>query len=121
MLRVYNQIKTLYENRFNFIFINLDDKEFFERYSDGVPVYNETKEVLDKYALIHYDGPHDTENVLNETKFFLTRTVLGSIMVYDDVSHYKHDLVDTLLLESGFEALNRTERKISYIKTKEIL
>ena len=58
----------------NISFFNLEDTEFFNRFNTGVPVYNEFKEVLNKYAFVFFDGPHDKESVLTEVVWFLTRT-----------------------------------------------
>jgi hypothetical protein len=51
-----------------FHLVCLEDTEFFKRFSDGYPVYDQYKIMLSKYDLIHFDGPHDLGSVLNEVK-----------------------------------------------------
>lgn len=102
----------------NISFFNLEDTEFFNRFSTGVPVYNEFKEVINKYAFVFFDGPHDKESVLAEVVWFLTRIDTGSVFVFDDVASYDHDYIDGVLLKNGFERMETGAegRKISYIK-----
>jgi hypothetical protein len=42
-----------------FHLICLEDTEFFKRFADGYPVYDQYKIMLSKYDLIHFDGPHE--------------------------------------------------------------
>lgn len=102
----------------NIVFFNLEDSEFFNRFGTGVPVYQEVKEVINKYAFVFFDGPHDKESILNEVVWFLQRIVVGSVFVFDDVQAYDHDSVDSLLLKNSFERLETgsENRKISYVK-----
>lgn len=116
MVRLNHQLIEEFKNKFNFVFINLCDEEFFSRYADGVPVYQEEKKLLDKYALIHYDGPHDVPSIMKEVDFFIPRTVSGSMFVFDDIPNYNHAIIDDHLLDNDFTVINKTERKISYRK-----
>jgi hypothetical protein len=55
----------------NFIFFNLEDTEFFNRYSDGVPLYAESgKSVINLYAFVYFDGPHDYNTVKKRSRVF---------------------------------------------------
>jgi undecaprenyl pyrophosphate synthase len=60
-----NMLKNLYtfcsENNMECLYFPLEDTEFFNRYSDGVPIYNENKYILNKYSLVFFDGPHTTK------------------------------------------------------------
>lgn len=101
----------------NFVFINLEDTEFFKRYADGIPIYQEHKRIEDKYSFVHFDGPHFTDDVVKEIEFFNPRMEVGATYVFDDVSYYDHSVVDKILLESGWKNLQKKPYKWSYIKT----
>jgi cephalosporin hydroxylase len=105
-----------YQNGFNFTFFCLEDTEFFARYADGVPVYDEVKKIEDKYAFVFFDGPHNSEAMVAETNFFLTRSNIGTVFVFDDIWMYDHDAIETILFADGFEVLEKKNVKASYIK-----
>ena len=103
----------------NFIFYNLEDTEFFERYKDGIPIYSkEKKEIVNQYSLVFFDGPHDYNSVYKEVEFFNERTPLGAVYIFDDVSgSYNHNLLENkILLDFGWTRLDTSERKNSYKK-----
>lgn len=103
----------------NFTFFCLEDTEFFNRYSDGVPVYEEEKKLINEYAFVFYDGPHTNEAVLREIEFFMPKTPVGGIYVFDDEWMLNTDgIVIPKLLENGFEILERGKIKGSYVKVK---
>ena len=107
-----------YQRISNFIFFCLEDSEFFKRYADGVPVYDQEKKIEDKYAFVFFDGPHTTEAIEEETAFFIGRTNVGSMFVYDDIWMYDHDKVEKNLLENGFEIHEKRQIKASYVRIK---
>jgi hypothetical protein len=100
----------------NIVFMCLEDTEFFKRYADGVPFYNENKIIEDKYSLVFFDGPHHLEALYEEVNFFDPRSVLGSMWVFDDVELYPHDEVEKKLFDLGWELVEKTNRKASYKK-----
>ena len=100
----------------NFVFINLEDTEFFNRYSDGVPIYSDNKHLLNEYIFVHFDGPHHVELVLDEFLWFNERMTKGATIVFDDVNGYDHDRVEQQVLKSGWKLLEKTLRKASYQK-----
>lgn len=102
----------------NFTFFCLEDTEFFKRYSDGVPVYDEYKKIEDKYAFVFFDGPHVNEAVETELNFFLDRSVVGTTFVFDDIWMYDHDKFEKILFDRGYEILNKKSIKASYYRTK---
>jgi cephalosporin hydroxylase len=102
----------------NFTFFCLEDYEFFKRYSDGVPVYENFKKLENEYAYVFFDGPHTNEAVQEELDFFLTRTPVGGVYVFDDIWMYDHDRFEQLMFSSGFEILEKREIKASYVKVK---
>ena len=109
-----------YQRISNFTFFCLEDTEFFKRYADGVPVYDEEKNLEDKYALIFFDGPHTNDAVKMEVEFFIPRTVIGSVFVFDDCWMYDHDGIveQKLLFPNGFELLEKGNIKSSYKKVR---
>lgn len=107
-----------YNAGLNFNFFCLEDTEFFNRYSDGVPVYNDSKIIINKYALVFFDGPHDNKAVTLETEFFVNRCDVGAIFVYDDIWMYDHDKIEKILFDKGFEILEKKNIKASYIRKK---
>lgn len=104
----------------NFYMFNLEDTEFFTRYADGVPVYADYKQIVNKYSVVHFDGPHTLEALDAEISFFLDRTDSGAIFVFDDVEMYEHDAIHVKLLEHGYEGLMETPRKWSYVKKEHV-
>ena len=108
-----------YQNGFNFSFFCLEDIEFFSRYYNGVPIYEEEKKLVNDYAFVFFDGPHTNEAVNTELAFFLSRTSKGGVYVFDDIWMYDHDKFEKQILDRGFEILEKKNIKASYIKTKE--
>lgn len=104
----------------NIVFFNLEDTEFMGRFHDGVPVYDGGKQVLNHYALVFFDGPHDTLSILNEVMFFLPRSQVGTMFVFDDILTYQHQMIEQVLFMHGFQ-LNEVgpkKRKASYERIK---
>ena len=53
-----------------FQLLKMPDDVFFEKYYYGVEFYYKSKQyILNKYGLVHFDGPHKTADVLTETVF----------------------------------------------------
>jgi hypothetical protein len=106
----------------NWLFFPLEDTEFFKRYKDGVPVYTETtSSIQDKYSLVHFDGPHETDVVMNEVEWFThpRRHQIGTMFVFDDVKHfYDHDQIEVFLFAKGYELIEKTNVKAMYRRMK---
>lgn len=102
----------------HFLFFPMEDYEFFKRFPDGVPIYTEyEKKIVNEYALVHFDGPHTLDIVMNETKFFQSRTPIGAMYVYDDINHfYDHNKVEEFLFENGWVLVEKTKNKASYLR-----
>jgi hypothetical protein len=99
------------------LFFPLEDAEFFKRYCDGIPIYDEYKRIVNKYAMVFLDGPHTTELVRAEFDFFNTRIPCGGVIVFDDIDQYPHmDQLDGYIQANGFAVLEQGECKISYVK-----
>ncbi|NBT09117.1 MAG: class I SAM-dependent methyltransferase [Chitinophagia bacterium] len=100
----------------NVVFHCLEDTEFFDRFSDGVPFYNQYKIIENTYALVFFDGPHTLEALKKEVDFFDPRSVAGSMWIFDDVELYPHDQLEQILFENNWELIEKTQRKASYMK-----
>lgn len=117
-------LKNLYNfcelNNLNFNLYCMEDLEFFKRFEDGVPLYvNREKAIENKYALVHFDGPHTVLDIIKEIEFFSDRLSVGGMFVFDDayVGYYDHDKVESFLLQTGnFELVGKEEHKASYKK-----
>ena len=101
---------------FNFISMPMEDTEFFRRYADGIPVYNQYKEIINQYALVFLDGPHTTEAVMAETEFFAPRIPINGAIIYDNIGFYNHDAVEQRLFKEGFILIGEEWSKKAYIK-----
>lgn len=94
----------------------LEDTEFMERFKDGIVIYNQEKLLINSYALVHVDGPHNLDSVIIETEFFMPRVSKGGFLVFDDVLDYDHDVVDQMLVKNGFGLDRKGQRKLVYRK-----
>lgn len=100
-----------------FHLVCLEDTEFFNRFSDGYPIYDQYKIMLKQYDLVHFDGPHDVMSVFNEVNFFHQRRAKQSIFVFDDIKSYDHDKVDHTLKSLGYNLIFSGKRKAVYTST----
>jgi hypothetical protein len=92
----------------------MDDREFFKRFADGVPVYMGEKLLAQQYSLVHLDGPHDSASVCAETEFFVTRIPSGGAIVYDNHSYFSLPAVERILRGSGFVCQRIGQEKAVY-------
>jgi len=106
------------EKNLNFNLFCLEDTEFFQRFSNGVPIYTDAqKTICNKYALIHFDGPHTVGDIIKEVEFFKDKMSIGGMLVFDDayVGYYDHDKVETYILEGDYyELVDKSTHKASY-------
>lgn len=114
-------LKALYswcaDNDYPFLFFNMEDTEFFKRFSDGVPFYDEFKYIINSYALVFFDGPHSTQFIKTEIDFFKDRTPIGGCWVFDDIDQYPHMLAtDHYIRSLGFQLMQKGICKISYVR-----
>jgi hypothetical protein len=107
-----NLIKDM--NYENFTLFPMGDDEFMRRFYDGVPIYREKKEIITKYDLVHFDGPHKTIDVMKEVIFFGERSHAGTVFVFDDYPKFNMDLILKVIVnEFGFMLLKQGKNKIS--------
>jgi hypothetical protein len=119
-------LKNLYNfcesNNLNFNLYCMEDTEFFKRFEDGVPTYkNKEKVIENKYALVHFDGPHTVYDIIKEVDFFSNKMSVGGMLVFDDayVGYYDHDKVESFVLQSGnYELVGKETHKASYRRYK---
>jgi len=98
----------------NFTLFPMGDDEFLKRFHDGVPIYRNEKEIINKYDLVHFDGPHKTYDVIKEAMFFAERSHAGTVFIFDDYPKYDMDLILKIIVnEFGFMLLKQGKNKIA--------
>ncbi len=117
VIELFNKCK---EHELNAVYFQLEDTEFFKRFPDGVPIYeNNKKTVVSKYSCVFIDGQHTLVSVQNAFEFFKDRISQGGTIVFDDIDQYPHmEEFHSIVLDEGFKTLTQGERKISYVKEK---
>jgi hypothetical protein len=115
---IYSLYSYVINKPVNLIIHILEDTEFFQRFSDGVPFYKESKTIINDYALVFFDGPHHTDPIIKEMEFFQPRTLKSGIWVFDDVKYYypHNEVIEPWLFTNGWELINKTCHKASYRK-----
>jgi hypothetical protein len=98
-----------------FNLINLEDNEFFKRFADGYPVYDNFKRLITQYETVHFDGPHDTESVMKEVQFFVERKPNQCIYIFDDIDTHDIDKIGEHLIWNGFKEIKKGERKTVFV------
>jgi len=101
-----------------FHLVNFEDTEFMKRFADGYPVYDEYKRMVDKYEMIHFDGPHDTLSVMKEAVFFNQRKADQTVWVFDDISGLKWATLENFMTKAEFKLVHKGMNKavFEYIK-----
>lgn len=100
---VYNLSKIAMQLNVNLFFLPMEDSEFFIRFADGVPVYQETKELVNEYGFVFVDGQHSLEAVRAAVNFFSTRMAPNGVLMFDNTDVYDHGQVHVGLLDKGFK------------------
>ena len=100
----------------NFSFQCLEDIEYFKRYHDGFPVYDNEKTIVNEYAFVFFDGPHNNIALTNEVMFFADRSKSGTVFVFDDEWMYDSNKIDDILNNRNFELIRRGNIKSFWIK-----
>lgn len=97
-----------------FHLVNLEDTEFMNRFKDGFPIYEENKIMLEKYEMIHFDGPHDTASVIKEAAFFNERKADQTIWVFDDISGLNWNALMQFMTKAGFGLAQKGDNKATF-------
>lgn len=103
-----------FDNRVNILFFNIEDSEFYRRFCDGVPVYNEEKQYINSYCFVHVDGQHDVDSVKLAADFFVPRISVGGIIIFDNTDHYNHNPIHDYMLRNKFLFLEDVLNKKVY-------
>lgn len=105
-----------FDRRINVLFFNMEDSEFYQRFFDGVPVYDQEKITMNKYCFVHVDGQHDLNSVLLAARFFITRISIGGVIAFDNTDHYNHAPVHDILETNKFIMIEDVTNKKVYKK-----
>ena len=88
--------------RSKFHFCNMTDKKFMVD-NPGYGV---------EYALVHFDGPHTTKDVLTEAIYFAHRSTSFARFIFDDYPKYNMQLISDCLKPFGFSVMEQGKNKI---------
>lgn len=83
------------------LFFKMTDSEYFDKFTEGVELYELENVRCNKYAMVHLDGPHEYKAIYNEFVFFNERMDSGATVVIDDVTP---DFIDILPVNQLFES-----------------
>ena len=97
-----------------FNLINLEDTEFFDKFSNGYPIYNKKKKLINKYDFVLLDGPHDTQSILNEMKFFMKRAPEQQLIMIDDVKSFDLSLIESEVKAFNYFVCYEGEKKVRF-------
>ncbi len=101
-------------SKIRFLYFQLEDIEFFERFGNGVPLYELEKTIENRYSFVHFDGPHDVPSITTEIGFFSSRLSPGGCFCFDDIGHYDHAQIEKMLFSIGMVTIHKTGRKALY-------
>ena len=90
-----------------FKLFHMTDKEFMRRYPEYGP-----------FNLVHFDGPHMTKDVADESMFFAQRSVVGTRFVFDDYKNFQMGLIRQICSWYGFEEIDRGDNKVCLEKER---
>lgn len=100
----------------NVIHFTLEDTEFFSRFADGVPVYDQEKKIFSQYAFAFLDGPHDLESIMEEIGFLSPRMHPGAQIVVDNIEYFDVAAMVERCSLFSFEEVERNNQKIRLCK-----
>ena len=87
-----------YEGKFNML--KTTDVEFMNTPTDS------------KFAFVHFDGPHRSQDVLTEAIWFANRSAPHTRFVFDDYKKYKMDVIAYALTIFNFKTIEAGGNKI---------
>ena len=87
--------------------LEMTDAQFMYRFRDGFPIYDEAEKILKNYTCVHFDGPHQTVDVLREVLFFCQRSHVHTTFCFDDYKKYDMDNIAQVCSRYGFQELKR--------------
>ena len=110
-------VSYLYQNYPEFDFYHMTDDYYFRTMGDGhqLGLFNNMM-LFGLYKVVHFDGPHTTEAVLQELNFFIPRAASKALFILDDYQDLQMGIVDMLLKTYNFNVAEKGENKIIYQK-----
>tara|TARA_Y100001937_G_scaffold61342_1_gene84035 strand:+ start:4774 stop:5373 length:600 start_codon:yes stop_codon:yes gene_type:complete len=110
-------VSFLYEKYIEFDFYHMTDDYYFKTMGEGHQFsVNGNLMLFGLYKVVHFDGPHTTEALLNELNFFIPRAETEAIFIIDDYPQLRMGIVDMLLKTYNFREAEKGENKIIYQK-----
>ena len=85
-----------------FTLVNTTDTEFMDHAGHRASTY----------ALVHFDGPHMTKDVITEVIWFANRSAPITRFIFDDFPKYNMPLIREVLRYYDFDIMERGENKI---------
>ena len=101
----------------NFHLMEMTDGEFMYKYHNGLTVYEDKPKLLDTYTMVHFDGPHQTVDVLRQALFFCDRSHVGTTFCFDDYKKYEMELIGKMCESHGFRTIKKGKQR--YVIRKE--
>lgn len=91
----------------------MTDEWFFHTMYDGVEVNQLETTIVNKYSMVHLDGPHYVEAVQKEIRWFNDRMDANAIIVIDDITPDFIDIapIDELFDQLGWEVAKKGIKK----------
>jgi len=110
-------VSYLYQNYSEFDFYHMTDDYYFKTMGDGhqLGLFNNMM-LFGLYKVVHFDGPHTTEAVIQELNFFIPRSETKALFIIDDYKDLRMGIVDMLLVTYNFKVVEEGENKIIYQK-----
>tara|TARA_R100000687_G_scaffold6040_1_gene5655 strand:- start:256 stop:855 length:600 start_codon:yes stop_codon:yes gene_type:complete len=110
-------VSYLYQNYPEFDFYHMTDDYYFKTMGDGhqLGLFNNMM-LFGLYKVVHFDGPHTTEAVIQELNFFIPRSETKALFIIDDFKDLRMGIVDMLLKTYNFNVAEEGDNKIIYQK-----
>ena len=110
-------VSYLYQNYPEFDFYHMTDDYYFKTMGDGhqLGLFNNMM-LFGLYKVVHFDGPHTTEAVIQELNFFIPRSETKALFIIDDYKDLRMGIVDMLLKTYNFNVAEEGDNKIIYQK-----
>ena len=110
-------VSYLYQNYPEFDFYHMTDDYYFKTMGDGhqLGLFNNMM-LFGLYKVVHFDGPHTTDAVIQELNFFIPRSETKALFIIDDYKDLRMGIVDMLLLTYNFKVVEEGENKNIYQK-----
>ena len=80
----------------------MKDTEFFDLFANGIPIHEQESRLVNEYAYIFVDGPHNVAAVQTTTEFFEPRSPIGAIWQFDNTNVYAHAENHEWIVNHGF-------------------